>query len=298
MRFVEKRARKRTAPKSAPVMTVVKEVSVPVAKVQLIRFEGGNGLDHIIDERTAHWIDLSLTDRAADMRGCYCDRWTAHRFERIGPLFIVPQGQRLRLKSETETHSSIVCRLESPAKNELVDDMDWSQRRLEASLDISNADIRRLMRKLAHEIRYPGLAFLPLVELLAGQIAIEIARHFSAIDAPTAVGGLAPWRMRVIDERAMEVCKAPTLPELAELCNMSPRHLARSFRASRGYSIGDYVLQTRVDTAKRLLAGDESISAISEQLGYSSLASFSFAFRRGAGVSPRYYRTRTLGRQT
>jgi AraC family transcriptional regulator len=283
-----------TAPVST-VMSFVSEFSLPVAKVQLVRFEARNGLDHVIHDPSAHWVDLSVTDRASDVRGCYVNRWNPHRFERVGPMFVVPQGQKLRLKSETRVHSSIVCRLHGKAMKEwLGSDLEWSQRRLEASLDVSNADIRRLMRKLAHEIRYPGPAFLPMMEMLAGEIAIEIARYFTAIDTPAAIGGLAAWRLRAIDERVMEARKAPTLSELAAFCSMSPRQLTRGFRASRGCSLGDYISQIRIDTAKRLLAGDESISEISERLGFSSLANFSFAFRRGAGVPPRQYRARMM----
>jgi AraC-like DNA-binding protein len=43
-----------------------------------------------------------------------------------------------------------------------------------------------------------------------------------------------------------------------------------------------------------MLARKESITSIAEQLGYSSLASFSFAFRRSAGVSPRQFRARVF----
>jgi hypothetical protein len=60
---------------------------------------------------------------------------------------------------------------------------------------------------------------------------------------------LAPWRMRLIEERLKEPCEAPTPVELAALCNLSGRQLTRGFRAScRGCSIGDHVAQYRTDT--------------------------------------------------
>jgi AraC family transcriptional regulator len=133
-----------------------------------------------------------------------------------------------------------------------------------------------------------------MTELIAGQIALELARHCAATDEAPGAGGLPSWRLRLIDERLAEVREAPTLTELAGLCNMSVRQLTRGFRASRGCSIGDYVSQSRVDTAKRLLASDRSIKSIARSMGFGSASSFSYAFRRGAGVNPRQFRTEVL----
>ena len=47
-------------------------------------------------------------------------------------------------------------------------------------------------------------------------------------------GRLAPWRLKVIDDRLRDAHTAPTLTELAALCYLSVRQLTRSFRESRG----------------------------------------------------------------
>jgi AraC family transcriptional regulator len=107
-------------------------------------------------------------------------------------------------------------------------------------------------------------------------------------------GGLAAWRLRLIDERLREIRAAPTLEELAKLCNLSVRQLTRGFRASRGRSIGEHVAQCRIENAKRLLATDESVKAIAYSLGFSSPSSFSFAFRRATGETPREFRQRLV----
>jgi AraC family transcriptional regulator len=73
---------------------------------------------------------------------------------------------------------------------------------------------------------------------------------------------------------------------------LSVRQLTRGFRASRGRSIGDYVAQSRIDHAKRLLATKQSVKAISYSLGFASPSSFSFAFRRATGETPREFRQR------
>jgi AraC family transcriptional regulator len=282
----------------APLLRVEDEIVMPHARAQYVVLHARRPFEHVYQDPRAHWIDMSLANRAPGARASYRAHWGAHRFERLGALFMAPCGEKLTLRSEAGEYASMVFRLNAAKMTEwLESEFEWTERRLEASLDIASTAIRSLLRKVVHEMRYPGLASDLLTELLAGQIAIEVGRHFSAIDAPAAVGGLAPWRLKLIDERLAEPGKTPTLGELALLCAMSSRHLARAFRASRGYSLGDYTLQTRIDTAKRLLAGDESITAIGAHLGFSSLASFSFAFRRGVGVSPTQFRARALRRR-
>jgi AraC family transcriptional regulator len=288
---------KQAAPVGA-LLHVDAEIALPMARVQLVRLQARRGFEHVYHDARAHWIDLSLVNRAADARASYRSHWSAHRFERVGALFMAPCGEALTLRGQGGDYASIVCRLDGAAMTEwLQESIEWTDRRLEASLDIASTTIRSLLRKLAHEIRHPGLAAEPMMELLTGQVAIEVGRHFGGIDAPAAIGGLASWRLKVIDERLAEIGKAPTVAELAALCSMSPRHLARAFRVSRGYSIGDHVLQTRIDAAKRLLARENSITAIAQQLGFSSPSAFSFAFRRGVGVSPNQFRARALRRR-
>ncbi|MBV8806837.1 MAG: helix-turn-helix transcriptional regulator, partial [Sinobacteraceae bacterium] len=135
-----------------------------------------------------------------------------------------------------------------------------------------------------------GFASPLLVELLVAQVIIEFGRYFIRFDEIPPAGELAPWRLRAIDERLHEVREVPTLSELAGLCSLSIRQLSRGFRASRGRSIGDYVASSRIDHAKRLLAGDQPVKTIAYSLGFSSPSAFCFAFRRATGMTPGEFR--------
>jgi len=193
------------------------------------------------------------------------------------------------------TQASILCLLRpEPLRQWFEGDLEWTDRRLEASLDIPDANIRGLLLRLAEELRHPGFASQVLVELISAQVAIELARYCAAVNDGPSSGGLAPWRLRLIEERLKEIRESPTLSDLAGLCNLSVRQLTRAFRASRGRSIGDYVAHCRLDNAKRLLATDESVKAIAYSLGFASPSSFSFAFRRATGKTPREFRQRVL----
>jgi len=105
---------------------------------------------------------------------------------------------------------------------------------------------------------------------------------------------LAPWRLRIIDDRLAACRAAPTLTELAGLCRLSVRQLTRGFRASRGCSIGEYVARSQLDHAKQLLATEESIKSIAYSMGFTSPSNFSTAFRRATGQTPRQFRQSEL----
>jgi len=273
--------------------TVSARAEGAAASVYLVQFELSRPSDNILREEGAHRLDLSVTPRLPNARACFADRWSPHRFERLGDLFLTPANEAIHARSEAGKQTSIVCMLNEAKVHEWLDsELEWTDRRLEASLDLANPSIRGLMMRMGAEARAPGFASEALLDMMAGQIAIELQRHCDAIKEAPAAGGLAPWRLHLIDERLTELRAPPTLQELADLCNLSVRQLTRGFRASRLCSIGDYIEQSRMQMAKHLLTCDESIKSIAHSMGFSSPSSFAFAFRRANGETPRQFRNR------
>jgi len=280
-------------PRDDQLGTIEADLRAPTVRAELVRVHLPGPLDRILRVEDAYRFELCLTPRLHNARACYRDRWGPHRFERIGNVFVVPPGERLWVRSDCGRQASIMGWLYPEPIGAWFDgDLEWTQRRLEASLDIRNANIRSLLLRLAEELRHPGFASQVLVELIAGQMAIELRRCCTAIAEGPVTGGLSPWRLRLIDERLREVREAPMLAELAGLCRLSVRQLTRGFRASRGCSIGEHVARSQVDHAKRLLATDQPVKAIAYSLGFASPSKFAFAFRRATGETPREYRQR------
>ena len=280
-------------------MTIEAELRVPAATMQVVHYLFVEPVSGAMREDQDYRLDLCLTPRPRNARACYSDRWAPHHFERLGPVWLLPPGETLQACSDGgRPQRSLVCRVRSEQMRAwLQRDLEWTDRRLAAILDIPDANIRGLLLRLAEEVRHPGFASEVLVELICAQIAIELGRYCAAVIEGPMSGGLAPWRLRMIDERLREVQAAPTLAELAELCKLSVRQLTRGFRASRGCSIGDHVAHSRLEQAKRLLAGDQSVKAIAYSLGFSSPSSFSYAFRNLLGETPRQFRLRVLRAQ-
>lgn len=278
----------------AELMTLEAELRVPIATVQLARFHMTDPADNILRETDSYWLDLCLTPRPLNARACYRERWSPHRFEPIGALFAVPPGQTMQARADGGApQTSILCHLRSePMQQWLGGKLEWTDRQLEASLDIVDANVRQLLLRMLQELRQPGFASEALVELMAMQIAIELSRYWTGIKEGPVTGGLAAWRLRLIDERLRVVGQAPSLSELALLCKVSVRQLTRGFRASRRRSIGDHVATCRIEHAQQLLAAGQGIQATARTLGFASASSFCVAFRRATGQTPRQYRQR------
>lgn len=278
------------------IMTVEAELRLPAAAAKIARFHVDRPSDYVFEDRNEYWLDLCLTSRA-NQRGRYLDASNAHHFKQVGNLLLIPAGHACEFRVDGASNTaSIVCQMAPDLfRTWFDDDLEWTGRRLDAGLDVSNGKIRSLLRSLADEIQHPGLASEALTELIFGQIAIELGRHCAAMESAQCSGGLAPWRLRRIDERLMELGDAPALGELATLCNVSVRQLTRGFRTSRGCTIGAYVAEKRAEHAKRLLATDKSLKAVAHAMGFTSQSAFTYAFRRSTGTTPRQYRRKVLG---
>ena len=288
------------AQESFGTSAVEAEMTIPGATVQIVRFHLDEPTNRIFRRDDHYWLDLCLSPRPEKARGCYTERWGPHRFERIGDILLLPPGETLHIRTDGGGDQlSIVCEVERGIIDKWLDGgIEWTDRRLAASLDIVHPHIRSCLFRLAAEARQPGAGSDILAEMIAGQLAIDVARYCRAIAEGPITGGLASWRLRVIDKRLAEPGPSPTLAELAERCAISVRQLTRGFQSSRGSTIGDHIAQTRIEMAKRLLGSDESIKGIAFALGFSSPSSFAYAFRRASGISPRQFRQRQLGKRS
>lgn len=73
-------------------------------------------------------------------------------------------------------------------------------------------------------------------------------------------------------------------------------YLSDVFSATEGVSLEQYVVQERVEAARRLLRdGSLPVGRIANLLGYSNLGHLSRQFQRAAGVSPSEYRRQCTG---
>lgn len=280
------------ASQEAAFAAVESELDLPLARVRLIRYRFDGPVD-VTGASRGYRLDLCLLPRTPSGRAGFPERWGPHRFEPIGDLFLMTPGDQVRARGVCGEHLSLVCELEPDAVERWFDgELDGREAAVHGELDLPSAPLKAALLRLEREMRRPGFAGETLCELLAAQIAVDLARHCREAEVLRPVGGLAPWRLRLIDERLAEPDQPPTLAELAGACSLSVRQLTRGYRESRGVTIGDHIAESRVRHAKRLLADGALAKAVAHKLGFNSTSNFSAAFRRATGESPRQFRER------
>jgi AraC family transcriptional regulator len=268
------------------------EVPVGIGRVQVIRKFFDGPID-VVGTAHTHHLELAMLPSSDNAKGCFPDDWGPHRFEPIGELFLLPAQRTVHAKSNCQHQNSVVCSFDPVAVAAWFDgELEWTDGRLQGSLNVVNANLRSLLFRIGEEIRNPGFSSETMVELMAGQAALELSRYLLGIGESKSIGGLSPWRLRLIDERLADGGAPPSLTELAALCHLSARHLTRAFRVSRGRSIGSYIAERRIDQAKRLLATGMSVKSIAYTMGFSAPSNFTAAFLRATGETPKQYRQR------
>jgi AraC-like DNA-binding protein len=108
-----------------------------------------------------------------------------------------------------------------------------------------------------------------------------------------AHGAVLQRLVRARDYLHAELQHGPTLDELAKTAGLSRAHLAREFASTFGISPHQYLVQLRIEHAKRALAGGARVTDVCYELGFESLGSFSASFHRRTGVSPRRWQQRS-----
>jgi AraC family transcriptional regulator len=68
----------------------------------------------------------------------------------------------------------------------------WTDARLQASLNITSPSIRSVLFRLGEELRNPGFAGAAMIEMMAGQVNIELGRYLMGIEEPPRTGGSLP----------------------------------------------------------------------------------------------------------
>jgi two-component system response regulator YesN len=79
--------------------------------------------------------------------------------------------------------------------------------------------------------------------------------------------------------------------QIAKHIHLNAAYLSRWFKKETGRSLSEYILEEKMEKAKRmLLEGNLKVSYIAESLGYSHFSHFAKIFKNAVGLSPYEYR--------
>jgi AraC family transcriptional regulator len=138
------------------------------------------------------------------------------------------------------------------------------------------------------------------VETASLTLAARLLQKYcdSGACAPTesSAHGLDHIRLRrVLDYIAANIADNITLVNLAGIAGYSPFHFARMFTLAMGIPPHRYISRMRMENAMtELAAGKLPLAAIALNAHFSSQASFTRAFHRATGMTPKEYQRRRV----
>jgi len=160
-----------------------------------------------------------------------------------------------------------------------------------------------LSQKIIQEIRGQASQHMPLAYHYLGVLLHLIVRELSIknTSSPQEISAKREFGAQVVDEILLrqvtdyidqnihqyKLC----VPDIAEHCQISTRHLSRIFKHKTNQSIKEYIMERRVELAKQLLIDSAyTVKRVSDYCGYASPSSFIQLFRRYTGMSPVEFR--------
>ncbi len=180
---------------------------------------------------------------------------------------------------------------------------DWSsQAHFESPAAWSRARLeppglgRRFLRRVGPWLAGLGVALALALAFLLGRRAIRRKKLAAFAAVPLVVGDAAPSTnddpverlRRSLGPRLREDLTAETL---ADLAGVSLRTLQRLFRERFGTSPMNWLMETRLQEAARLIrAGDDPVTKIAYRVGFKDPSHFTRRFKARFGVSPNEFR--------
>jgi AraC family transcriptional regulator len=209
-----------------------------------------------------------------------------------GTLCFCPAG--ITFRSVTPTAPFVQAVWDTDLYSELLPELEAKASWFQYLPQHQDPLLSQIVTTLAQEID-GGFADKILVESLGTALCIRIARHFVGhLPLPTS-GGLSPERLqRVRDYVEAHLDDDLSLTVLADIACLSPYHFSRSFKQVAGVGPQRYVIQRRIERAKRLLRqSHQPIALIAQETGFADQSHLSQMFRREIGVTPGRYRAAT-----
>jgi len=277
--------------------TVDARTSVPGIHVEVRTYRQPEPFEGVL-EIGVHSLSMSLTPQVNYSRSCYLDaEGRQGPCVEVGDIVFPPRGMRMMVRGPggAESYRGIYCEFAASIFEQTTGLRgDWTAGQLAATLNVQAPMIKRDMYRLASEVSESGFGREKAIEATALLLMVDLARYLrqASLPAQPVRAALAAWQMRrITDYVEGMVDHCPSIDQLARLCEISPRHLARAFKASTGRTIGDYVREVRMIKARSLLADTRlSLKEIAHRLGFSSPSSFCVAFGKAMGVTPKQFR--------
>jgi AraC family transcriptional regulator len=280
----------RVAGEAKILPNVIAEIAAGDALIQILEWHWTESASHTVVEK-ALMIELPLPPWPSRAIASFPTVAPGTQFT-LGSLFVRFPGLAIQTDSAAGTFRLLRVTLSEGKQRDLLGGRHApSLAMLETLLNVRSVALRMVMRQLVREVESPGPDSVAAAKALVNLLEIELKRMLDQDPEPSAGGRLAPWQFKRICARLEAAGERPSVAELAAICGISVRHLHRQFYNLTGLTVSDYVASTMVTRTKGMLASTSlSIGQIARQNGFEHSNSFSRAFRRAAGMTPKQFR--------
>ena len=149
--------------------------------------------------------------------------------------------------------------------------------------------IEYCLTNIFNEINIQNNGYSLVCHNLVSILLVMVFRSANINNACT--GEKATFASKINDYIKSNYTNDLSLQDLAQYLHISRHYLARFYKKVYGCSIINYVINLRIEEAKRLLLTTQSkISEISIAIGYRDQNYFSYLFKKMTGFSPSAYR--------
>jgi AraC-like DNA-binding protein len=153
---------------------------------------------------------------------------------------------------------------------------------------VMTSAVRQIAAELVEAYLTPGEADLTTLLL---SVLLSRIRQAEPIRLRRPRSSTAPGLIMQVNQLAQSNDHPLSVKAMARSLGISASHLRARFRASCGVSIGRHLRRLRLEKACGLLRLSQNrVTEIAEACGFSSIYSFSRAFRNAYGVPPMAYR--------
>lgn len=133
-----------------------------------------------------------------------------------------------------------------------------------------------------------SLEFYTCIHILEYILCLLAARSPVVPTLPDTADSILYQKVVAILEE--HICSNITIQEIADLCGVSASSVKTCFSRHTGCGLHKYFLKIKIRAAIRLIKKGQSISSISDTLGFNNPNYFSYVFQRETGKCPTYYR--------
>ncbi|OKH18959.1 helix-turn-helix transcriptional regulator [[Limnothrix rosea] IAM M-220] len=242
-----------------------------------------------------HILSLSLAPRPVHLLQKQDDKTYTGMYGK-GDMVITPAQSRFFARWETDDHLLQIRLSDQFLRTVATESLNTDPDRISLITEFRtrNTQVEAIAMMLLAELEQNQPSSQLYIDSLANIFTVNLLRQYTTKKPKikTYEGGLPPHQLsQILDYIDSSLEQDIKLADLAQLLDMSQFHFGRLFKQSIGRSPYQYLIQQRVERAKRLLKNtDYLITDIALECGFNSHSHLTNKFRKMTGMTPKAFR--------